>query len=162
MDFIRSWLLSVTAAALAGMLVYILAPKGSTKKAVRTVAAVFFLTAFFLPFGQISLTDVTWSQPPRAIEQTVPAQLEETVLSQMVEAQKAVIAQIVAGEAQRLGTPPPAHIEFGTDISADGGIHIVQVGIQWGDTVQNPAALTRAIEQKIRETTGLEVQVDGQ
>ncbi|MCL2023271.1 MAG: hypothetical protein FWG82_02750 [Oscillospiraceae bacterium] len=61
MEFLRTWMLSVTAAALAGMLVHILAPSGGTKKTLRMVVTVFFLTAFFLPFTQLSLEDFGFS-----------------------------------------------------------------------------------------------------
>ena len=183
MEFLRSWMLSVTSSALAGMLVYILAPKGGTKKAVRTVAAVFFLTAFFLPFGKLAAGD--FILPDFALEdssQAMPPALEEALQSQVLRAREDAIAQTVEAELARRGLPP-AEIEFGMDILPEGGIAITVVRIQWSgeysaDTQERGHEATEssdvsarasygvagdmcvALERQIRESTGLEVRVE--
>ncbi|MDR1410290.1 MAG: hypothetical protein LBJ12_08570 [Oscillospiraceae bacterium] len=160
MDFLRSWMLSVTAAALAGMLVYILAPKGGTKKAVRMVAAVFFLTAFFLPFGKITTNDFTPPELAREdVSQSIPSALEDTLKNQVLRAQKNTIVQAVNTELARQTVSLPEQIEFSTDILADGSIGIVQVRIQCASGSIASDALRRTLESKIKEAAGLAVQV---
>ncbi|MDR3344266.1 MAG: hypothetical protein LBT21_01525 [Oscillospiraceae bacterium] len=160
MDFLRSWMLSVTAAALAGMLVYILAPKGGTKKAVRMVAAVFFLTAFFLPFGQITADNFTLPEIAKEdVSHAIPPALEETLQAQVLQAQQAVVARAVNAELARQNAPPPERIEFGMDILPDGSIGIIQARIQCAGGAITADALRIALESKIREDAGLDIQV---
>jgi len=161
MEFLRTWMLSVTSAALAGMLVYVLAPKGSTKKAVRMVAAVFFLTAFFLPFGKIAANDYIF--PNLAFNessQEIPPKLEALLENQVIQAQQSVISQTVNSEFTRRNLPEPETIEFITDILPDKRIAITGVRIQCAERVISADALRTALGKKILEATGIEIQVE--
>jgi hypothetical protein len=153
-------MLSVTAAALAGMLVYVLAPKGGTKKAVRMLAAVLFLTAFFLPFGKVTIEDLTLPEiRHEEVSREMETGIDNALQGQILNAQQAVIAQIVTDEVSRTNTPAPDRIGFTTDDMDSGGIIITQVSIHCSDGTTASTALRRDLENKIRETTGLEVQV---
>jgi hypothetical protein len=156
MEFLRSWMLSITAAALAGMLVYVLAPKGGTKKAVRTVTAVFFLASFFLPFAKFASGDFIMPNfEPEEAYQTMPPALEQALENQVLRAQQEVISQIINEELARRNLPSANEIAFDTDILPDGRIAIGRVSIQ----CQDGPGLAFALKQKIKESSGIEIQV---
>ncbi|MDR1806271.1 MAG: hypothetical protein LBQ80_05845 [Clostridium sp.] len=149
MEFVRSWLLSITAAALAGMLVYVLAPKGGTKKALRVVTAVFFLAAFFLPFGRLELDGLSLPEiEENAAFQSSSLALEELVNEQILGARKDAVSLIINRELESLGLPQ-AQLEF---IAGGAELEAVEVtGLS--------AGLCVGLEHEITRQTGLEVKV---
>lgn len=151
MEHIRSWILSIAMAALAGGLVWLLAPKGNVQKAVRTLVAVFLLSAFIMPLFTNSGVNLDWvfpddAQTPTnaALDDTVSQQLKTAVEAEMKRQIEAVLgAHGIAGQ-----------ISLDTSILPDGSIEIVtaEVAIPGGTSMQGLA-------EAIKAATGLDVQI---
>lgn len=155
MDFIKQWVLSVTFAALAGTLIYLLAPKGATERAMRTVVAVFLIAAIFLPFA--SLRDIDLSLPAanelqleRGAKQLEDAVAERALLSAR-EAVCAVIRQELELREIRYG-----QIVLNMDIQEDTSIGIREAYVELAEG--NPVS-PQELEKQLLEATGIDIRV---
>ena len=129
-------MLSITAAALAGMLVHILAPSGGTKKAVRMLVTVFFLAAFFLPFTKLSADDfaLSWGD-----FESSESPVEAVVASQADRARGQIITQEVKNFFTARGLPIPNIIEVDGDF----------LRVQPSSAAFNASALERALLENL-------------
>jgi len=151
MEQLRTWALSVAMSALAGGLVWLLAPKGGVQKALRALIAVFLLCAFLSPFftrGGINLDwilpDIQYSPVTPALEDTVSRQLKTAVEEEIVKRIQAVLdARNIDGQ-----------IILDTSIWPDGSIEIVtaQVLVPLGSDTHGLAAALKA-------EAGLDVEI---
>ena len=58
MDFVKAWVLRIVIAAISGIVVLVLNPKGSAEKSVRTAVSLFILCSFVSPFiSEIEIPD---------------------------------------------------------------------------------------------------------
>ena len=155
MAILRQWLLSLTLAALAGALVSLLAPKGATQKALRTVVAVFLLSVLLLPVAQLRGVPLTLPQPQ---ESAVPAQeqaLEELLQSQALQAQQTAVSSVL----QRALTQEGAifgQITFVTDNPNGTRIQITQVQIPLHGACVVSA---QELERLVLAETGLNIKI---
>ncbi|MDR1464775.1 MAG: hypothetical protein LBJ11_05685 [Oscillospiraceae bacterium] len=151
MDTIRSWATCVALSALAGGLVWLMAPKGSVQKAVRTVVAVFLLAAFLSPFFQKNGLALDFSAPEPDGAPTIGA-LQDALHSQTDEAIAEKIREVLESQGVDMGR---GQISVRTDILSDGSINIEAV------TVRLPAGgySTEKLRTAIREATGLDVDL---
>lgn len=65
MDFIRSWVLTISLSSFASALIYFLLPKGNVEKAARTAISIFILTIVISPLFKIqglNLLDHKWDE----------------------------------------------------------------------------------------------------
>jgi len=123
MEALRNWALTVALAALAGGIVRLLTPKGSVEKALRTVVAVFLLSAFLSPMFSRGGVNLDWILPAaldqaptlHAFELEIARQIQQAVeLELRTRIERALAAQGLDGQ-----------ILVRTDILSDGGIEIV-------------------------------------
>lgn len=57
MDMLRQWLISLVFAALAGTLISVISPKGSTEKTLKTVVGIFIIAAICSPLSELESAD---------------------------------------------------------------------------------------------------------
>lgn len=57
MDMLKQWLISLIFAALAGTLISVVSPKGSTEKTLKTVVGIFIIAAICSPLTEIEAAD---------------------------------------------------------------------------------------------------------
>ena len=151
METLRAWALSVAMAALAGGLVWLLAPKGSVQKALRTLIAVFLLCAFLSPFFTRGGIELDWILPEIPDSPTIPA-LEDTVNKQLktaVEEENAGRVRVVLDERNLVG-----QISLDTSIWPDGSIEIVTARV-----LVPPGTDTRGLAQALKTQTELDVEI---
>jgi hypothetical protein len=151
MEQLRTWALSVAMAALAGGVVWLLAPKGSVQKALRTLIAVFLLCAFLSPFFTRGGIRLDWILPERQDTPVTPA-LEDTVARQL----KTAVEEEIGGRMQAvLDTRGVAgQIILDTSIWPDGSIEIVTARV-----LVPPGTDTRGLAAALGAQAGLEVEI---
>ena len=151
MESIRNWALTVALCALAGGIVWLLAPKGTVQKAVRTVVAVFLLCAFLSPLFIWRGMDFEWLLPEEAAVPTIPS-LDEALSQQLKAAVEEEIARRISAvlDARKIS----GQILIRTDILPDGGINIATAQVTLPKDV-NTAGLLPAL----REAAGFEVEI---
>ena len=151
MQQLRTWALSIAMAALAGGVVWLLAPKGNVQKALRALIAVFLLCAFLSPFflrGGISLD---WILPEMQSIPMTPA-LEDTVKRQLKTAVEEEIAKRMQAVLNTRGIT--GQISLDTSIWPDGSIEIVTVQV-----LVPPGADTRGLAAAIKTQAGMDVKI---
>ncbi|MCL1952869.1 MAG: hypothetical protein FWF60_08590 [Oscillospiraceae bacterium] len=151
MEQLRTWALSVAMAALAGGVVWLLAPKGSVQKALRTLIAVFLLCAFLTPFFTRADINLDWILPDTRRSPETPA-LEDTVARQLKTAVEEEIAKRI--NAVLSGRGAAGQISLDTSILPDGSIEIVTARV-----AVLPGTDTRGLAAAIKAQAGLDVQV---
>jgi len=144
MEALRTWALTVALAALAGGIVRLLTPKGSVEKAVRTVVAVFLLSAFLSPMLSRGGVNLDWILPAEfdqaptlhAFELEIARQVQEAVEAEL----RSRIERVLA--ARNLD----GQILIRTDILSGGSIEIVtaQVILPPGSDANGLAAALKA------------------
>ncbi|MDR2753732.1 MAG: hypothetical protein LBB50_05440 [Oscillospiraceae bacterium] len=148
MEFLRNWALTVALSALAGGVVWLLAPKGSVQKAVRTVVAVFLLCAFLSPLFWRREVSPDWIWPEveidcSAMEEAVTRQLQAAVETELERRMQAVMDERkITGQ-----------IRLETDILSDGSIEIVTAEVivpRGANTAGLAAALGAATELDVK------------
>jgi len=155
MAILRQWLLSLTFAALAGMLVSLLAPKGATQKALRTVAAVFLLAVLFLPAAQLRDIPLTL---PQMQENTSPPQeqnLEALLQAQTLQAQQAAVSGILQRTLLQASTNF-GQITFETDNPDGTRIQITEAQIPLHSTCTVTA---QELERLVLTETGIQLKI---
>ena len=151
MQSLRTWALSIAMAALAGGVVWLLAPKGNVQKALRALIAVFLLCAFLTPFFTRGGIGLDWILPDIQNTPTNPT-LEETVARQLKTAVEEEIAkrmQAVLDERKITG-----QISLDTSILPDGSIEIVTAQV-----LVPPGMDTRGLAAAIKGQTELDVEI---
>jgi len=151
METLRTWALSVAMAAMAGGLVWLLAPKGSVQKALRALISVFLLCAFLSPFFAHGGISLDWILPDiqdvplsPALEDMVSRQLKTAVEEEIAKRIQAVLAsRNISGQ-----------ITLDTSIWPDGSIEIVTAEVQ-----VPPGADTRGLAAAIKTETELDVKI---
>jgi len=148
---IRTWALTVALSALAGGIVWLLAPKGSVQKAVRTVVAVFLLCAFLSPLFARRGMAFEWLPPEEAAAPTIPG-FDETVSRQLQKAVEAEIAKRI--EAVLESRKISGQILIRTDILPEGGINIATTKVTLPQGTN-----TSGLGNLLEEAAGLEVEI---
>jgi len=151
MEVLRNWALTIAIAALAGGIVRLLTPKGSVEKAVRTVVAVFLLSAFLSPLFSRGGMNFDWvlpelHEPPAisALEMEVMRQVQTAVEAELRERMERVLRnRDLAGE-----------ILLHTDILSDGSIEIVTAQV-----VLPPGSGTSGLAAQLHAETELDVEI---
>jgi len=151
MESLRAWALSVAMAALAGGLVWLLAPKGSVQKALRTLIAVFLLCAFLSPFFSRGGISLDWVLPDVQITPVTPA-LEDTVARQLKTAVEEEIARRI--DAVLAARHIAGQISLDTSILPDGSIEIVTAQV-----LVPPGSDTRGLASAIKMETEVDVEI---
>ena len=151
MSSLRAWALSLAMAALAGGLVWLLAPKGSVQKALRALIAVFLLCAFLSPFFARGGIHLDWVLPDMQAAPVTPA-LEDTVSRQLKTAVEEEIAKRMQAVLEERGLA--GQISLDTSIWADGSIEIVTARV-----LVPPGTDTRGLAAAIKTQAGLDVEV---
>ena len=151
MEQLRTWALSVAMAALAGGVVWLLAPKGSVQKALRALIAVFLLCAFLTPFFTRSGVSLDWILPDMQGTPGLPA-LEDTVARQLKTAVEQEIIRRIDAVLSARGID--GQIFLDTSILPDGGIEIVTA-----EVVVPPGAGTRGLAAAVKTETELDVKI---
>ena len=151
MSTLRTWALSVAMAALAGGLVWLLAPKGSVQKALRTLIAVFLLCAFLSPFFARGGIRLDWILPDTQSTPAIP-ELEDTVKRQL----KTAVEEEIVGRVQAVLDERglARNIALDTSIWPDGSIEIVTAQV-----LVPPGADTRELAADIKARAGLDVEI---
>lgn len=148
-EFLQNWALKIALAALCGGLVWLLSPNGAVQKALRTLAAVFILTAFLQPFfskpdflsefDNVSETQTAPNIPE--LGTAVQEQLRTTVENQIKEQLKSILARYEIKSGQIL-------VE--TDILSDNSINIGTVAVQIPKSAAGQATqITAAAETEL-------------
>jgi len=151
MPTLRTWALSIAMAALAGGVVWLLAPKGNVQKALRTLIAAFLLCAFLTPLFTRGGVSLDWILPDNQNAPGIPA-LEETVARQLKTAvEEEITKRIAAVLAARNVT---GQISLDTSIWPDGSIEIVTAQV-----LVPPGADTRGLAAAVKAQTELDVQI---
>jgi len=153
METLRSWALTVALSALAGGIVWLLAPKGSVQKAVRAVVAVFLLCAFLSPLlTRSGSIDWAWSgfqEPPTL------AGLDEAASRQLQAAVEQEIRGRMAGVLEARGIDfRPGQILLETDIWPEGSINIAAAR-----AIVSQGTDTAGLKEELGAAAGLEVEV---
>ncbi|MCL2300791.1 MAG: hypothetical protein FWC27_11685 [Firmicutes bacterium] len=151
MSTFRSWALSVAMAALAGGVVWLLAPKGSVQKALRALIAVFLLCAFLMPFFTRGGLNFDWILPDIQSAPEIPA-LEETVARQLKTAVEEEIAKRI--DAVLSARDIAGQISLDTSIWPDGSIEIVTARV-----LVPPGTDARGLAAAIKAQTELDVEI---
>jgi len=151
MQSLRTWALSIAMAALAGGIVWLLAPKGGVQKALRTLLAVFLLCSFLTPFFTRGGVSLDWILPDILDTPVTPA-LEDTVARQLKTAVEEEIAKRINAVLSKRGAA--GQISLDTSILPDGSIEIVtaQVLVPQGTD-------TRGLAAAIKAETELDVEI---
>jgi len=154
METLREWALTVALSALAGGIVWLLAPKGSVQKAVRAVVAVFLLCAFLSPLLVRKGGPLKWELP--ALEQAPTlAGLDEAASRQLQAAVEREIRGRIEGVLEARGIQcGPGQILLETDILPEGSINIAAARVSLPSGT-DPAGLKEALGA----AAGLEVEV---
>ncbi|MDR2687196.1 MAG: hypothetical protein LBB75_05540 [Oscillospiraceae bacterium] len=151
MEQLRTWALSVAMAALAGGLVWLLAPKGSVQKALRTLIGVFLLCAFLSPFFTRADIALDWILPETQSAPVLPA-LEDTLARQLKTAvEEEIGGRIDAVLNERAIT---GQISLDTSIWPDGSIEIVTARV-----LVPPGTDTRGLAAALKAQAGLDVEI---
>jgi len=151
MSTLRTWALSVAMAALAGGVVWLLAPKGNVQKALRTLIAVFLLCAFLTPFFSRTGVNLDWILPDIQSTPEISA-LENTIVRQLKTAVEEELAKRI--EAVLAGRNVSGQISLDTSIWPDGSIEIVTAQV-----LVPPGADTRGLAAAIKAQTELDVKI---
>ena len=152
METIRTWALTVALSALAGGIVWLLAPKGSVQKALRTVVAVFLLCAFLSPLLHWQGLALQWLPEEAQAPPTLPG-FDALLYGQL---QGAVEKELRRRIAQVLeGRNLAGQILLETDILPDGGINIATAKV-----ILPPGANTAGLAFALREAAGLDVEIE--
>ena len=151
MEALRIWALSVAMAALAGGLVWLLAPKGSVQKALRALISVFLLCAFLSPFFSRGGNGLDWILPDIQNTPALPA-LEDTVARQLKTAVEEEISKRIDAVLSARGVS--GQISLDTSILPDGSIEIVTA-----EVAMPPGIDTRGLAAAIKAETGLDVKI---
>ncbi|MCL2494619.1 MAG: hypothetical protein FWE98_03045 [Oscillospiraceae bacterium] len=151
MEQLRTWVLSIAMAALAGGLVWLLAPKGNVQKALRALIATFLLCAFLSPFFLRGGVSLDWILPDILDTPTIPA-LEETVSRQLKTAVEEEIAKRIQAVLDERGLAG-GQILLDTSIWPDGSIEIVTARV-----LVPPGADTRGLAAALKAQAGLDVE----
>ena len=151
MQTLRTWALSIAMAALAGGLVWLLAPKGGVQKALRTLVAVFLLCAFLSPFFMRGGVNLDWILPEIQETPVTPA-LEDTVARQLKTAVEEELAKRIHGVLGARGVA--GQISLDTSILPDGSIEIVTARV-----LLPPGADARGLAAAIKAETELDVEI---
>lgn len=93
MDMLKQWLISLVFAAMAGTLISVISPKGSTEKTLKTVVGIFIIAAICSPLTELGATDFTLPvfannnsvQPEEGMEDYIARALEAEVCSRLSE-----------------------------------------------------------------------------
>ncbi|MDR0530557.1 MAG: hypothetical protein LBG83_00620 [Oscillospiraceae bacterium] len=150
MDAIRNWALTVALSALAGGIVWLMTPKGSVQKAVRTVVAVFLLCAFLSPLfnGRRGLNleflpeaEATLPNFDAAVSRQIQAAVETELRARITEVldRRKISGQIV----------------LATDILPEGSINIATCRV-----ALPPGTDTGGLAAALREAAGLDVEIE--
>ena len=149
METLRSWALTVALSALAGGIVWLLAPKGSVQKAVRMVVAVFLLSAFLTPV--LRAGSINW-ELPEALPPPSIAGFDEVVSKQL----QAAVEEEIRGRYARIleARGLAGQIDLRTDILSDGSINIAsaKVIVPFGSD-------TAGLREELGAAAGLDVEV---
>ena len=151
MQQLRTWALSLVMAALAGGLVWLLAPKGSVQKALRTLLAVFLLCAFLSPFFVRGGVNLDWILPDVQASPALPA-LDDVVARQLQAAVEEEICRRIQAVLQARGIA--GQISLDTSILPDGSIEIVTA-----EVLVPPGADTRGLAAAVKTEAGLDVNI---
>jgi len=151
MEALRSWALTVAIAALAGGIVRLLSPKGSVEKALRTVVAVFLLSAFLSPMFGRNGVNLDWVLPELAEPPTISA-LEMEMMRQVQTAVEDELRSRI--ERVLIARNLEGQILLGTDILSDSSIEIVTAQV-----VLPPGSATGGLAAAIRAETELDVEI---
>jgi len=138
-------------AALAGGVVWLLAPRGNVQKALRTLIAVFLLCAFLTPFFTRTGVNLDWILPDIQATPETPA-LENTVARQLRTAVEEEIAKRI--EAVLVARDVSGQISLDTSIWPDGSIEIVTAQV-----LVPPGTDTRGLAAAIKAQAGLDVEI---
>jgi len=151
MEQLRTWVLSIAMAALAGGLVWLLAPKGNVQKALRALIATFLLCAFLSPFFLRGGVSLDWILPDIPNAPVTPA-LEETVSRQLKTAVEEEIAKRIQAVLDERGLA--GQISLDTSIWPDGSIEIVTARV-----LVPPGAEPRGLAAALKAQAGLDVEL---
>ncbi|MDR1733965.1 MAG: hypothetical protein LBR73_03685 [Oscillospiraceae bacterium] len=154
LESLQSWAVSLALAALAGGLVWLLSPKGSVQKSLRTVAAVFLLCAVLQPVFQMG-----------GIEDLFAGYSQEVLQPQLeAESMKQVQAALEAELEAQIGTLlaeqgiAGAQTEIQTVPVTGGGISIQTARVVLPAGFADKAA---DIEAALTDKFGFEIEVVG-
>lgn len=118
MDFIKNWILIVVSTAVIGSIILILAPGGTTEKAVKTVVSLLLLLAFIVPFAGRKYSDyLLYEIKPENNETTVDA---EKILTQLTATE---LENLVADILNRASV---AYDEIKVTVSGNGNEIIIE------------------------------------
>lgn len=157
MDFLKQWILSISFAALSGTLVYFISPKGSTRRVMRTVIAMFLLLAIALPFADLGRVTLSAEQETQNAAHQA-ADLEDRLARQVYDTTEAALRNTVQTALER------REINFGqivinTDILEDGSIRITEACITQASISE---AVLREVEAEVLQQSGLAIALTTQ
>ena len=148
MDTVRQWALTVAVSAAAGGIVYMLSPKGSLGRSVRTAVSLFMLIAMLSPFvGQIDFS----SFPALPSEQTETADLTDAVTDEMKTAVEAEIRQILRQNGIKAET-----VSINISIDGDNTMTVDKIEI----TADGASENIRNAEKMIKSEIGADVKIE--
>jgi len=148
METLRNWALTVVLSALAGGIVWLLAPKGSVQKSLRMVVAVFLLSAFITPLLRGG-GSFAWELPDEGRPPTI-AGFDDVVSRQLQTAVEEEITGRCEGVLRARGIA--GQILLQTDILGDGSINIASAKVIVGSGAAG-------LREELGAATGLDVEV---
>jgi len=84
MEVIKSWALSVTAAAAITAVISFLSPSGSLDKSVKTITALFMLVCFIVPFFKADVIEIVTDDVDKLSEWLAESKLKKEVEEDVV------------------------------------------------------------------------------
>lgn len=124
MDGIKSWIITLMAAAIAGEILLMIAPQGNVSKILKIAVSVFFLGCFLTPFatlGSGGLKDISFDYQGEVGENT--SALDQTMQEQTLKEFERNIVQIVTVNLRDIEIPAEK-IEVEVNMLEDDSIQI--------------------------------------
>ncbi|MBQ7046831.1 MAG: hypothetical protein IJN85_03715 [Oscillospiraceae bacterium] len=135
-SFFKEWALGVCFAALAGAIIFAVAPNGTMKKSVKMVVAIVVICAVILPFAKSGL-DIDWSFQNQNTGGAVYSEdLEDVVEYQLTAAYADEVTQKADYILSTAGLKE-SEITLMTDINEQGSIFIKKAYIKLPDNLNS-------------------------
>lgn len=158
MEMIVSWIKTIAATSIAGAVIYFLAPKGNSEKALRLVVAFSLIVSILSPFisGVFKEEDI-WEfidiQEAEAAAEDEAEKYAQQYMSSLSGKNVSILRQEIAGllDASEFKY---SDIEISTDITPSRGIVISKIKIILTDEMNSENV--SEMKEKIRELTGTE------
>ena len=158
MEMIISWIKTIAATSIAGAVIYFLAPKGSSEKALRLVVAFSLIASILSPFisgvfKEENLWDFISIQEAGIMADDEAEKYASQYMTSLSEKNASILKRETAEILDSTGFKY-SDIEISTDITQSSGIVISKIKIILKDKINSENV--SEMKEKIKELTGTE------